>query len=495
MGQSRKRKSCNTNAIGAARRLDKCSSQESPAGGVPWTAKLTGAFERYRKAVPETVVEQMLLGQSAFSQEGRLTPWLVIWLMIFQRLDAKGTLGVAVRELLLGPTRAFVREPSGEAEKELSANTSAYSQARSKLPREVAEKVSDLIFESVWAEPKNLAGLDKPMFLLDGSSILLQHTQELVAAYPPQRNQHGTSHWPVMRALVAHDVVCGLAVRPSWGPVNGEGALSEQALAKDMLARLPAGCGVMGDRNFGVFSMAYHASQQDHPSLLRLTEARATKVNGGCKPSAGTDKAVRWVPTRHDRSGNPELTDQASVEGRLVVCKIEGSDGKPRKLYFFTTLDLTPDQLLEVYGYRWHIETDLRSLKREVGLHMLEAKSKAMVEKELVLAVASYNLTRSTMNQAAAALNLDPRRLSFSLAQDTLNAFLPSFASANSDQERQKLTQRMLRIFEQSQLPDRTKRRATPREIWPRPCAYPKRKVSPKRGLVAKCKVPKKGGA
>jgi hypothetical protein len=494
MNRSGKRQSCNTKTTDATRRLENGADQGwQPGDGRP--AKMTGAFEGFRKAVPEAVVAQMLQGQSAFSQDGRLSAWVVMWLMIFQRLDAKGTLAVAVRELLLGPVRAFVREADGEAEKELSANTSAYSQARSKLPLEVAEKVSDLIFESVWAEPKTLAGLHKPMFLLDGSTILLQHTQELVAAYPPQQNQHGVSHWPVLRALVAHDVVCGLAMRPCWGPVNGEGALSEQALAKDMLARLPAGCGVMGDRNFGVFSMAYHASQQNHPCLFRLTEARATKVNGGCKPSAGTDKAIRWLPTRHDHSGNPELTGQASVEGRLVVCKVEGTDGKPQKLYFFTTLDLTADQLLEVYGYRWHIETDLRSLKREVRLHMLEAKSKAMVEKELVLAVAAYNLTRATMNQAASALNLDPRRLSFSLAQDTLNAFLPAFANASTDPERQQLTQKMLRIFEQSQLPDRSHRPSTPREIWPRPCSYPKRKVSTKRGTAGKCKITKKGGA
>ncbi len=424
-----------------------------------------------------------------------MSAWVVVWLMIFQRLDAKGTLAAAVRELLVGTVRSFVRGADGEPAEALSANTSAYSQARSKVPLEVAEKVSDLIFESAWEEPKTLPGLDKPMFLLDGSSILLQQTNELVAAYPPQRNQHGVSHWPVLRALVAHDVVSGLAMRPCWGPVNGEGAMSEQALAKDMLARLTAGWGVMGDRNFGIFSMAYHASQQKHPCLFRLTEARAMKVNGGCKPAAGTDRVIRWLPTRHDRSGNPELTDQASVDGRLVVCKVEGPDGKRQKLYFFTTLDLTADQLLEVYGYRWRIETDLRSLKREVRLHMLEAKSKAMVEKELVLAVAAYNLTRATMNEAASALNLDPRRLSFSLAQDTLNAFLPAFANASTDQERQQLTQRMLRIFAQSQLPDRSNRPSTPREIWSRPCAYPKRKVSTKPGTTKKSSVTKKGEA
>ena len=83
-----------------------------------------------------------------------------------------------------------------------------------------------------------------------------------------------------------------------------------------------------------------------------------------------------------------------------------------------------------MYGHRWNIETDLRSLKQEVRLHMIEAKSKAMVQKELVLAVAAYNLTRATMNQAASALQCNPRQLSYSLAQDTLNAFLPAFANA-----------------------------------------------------------------
>ena len=495
MEKARERLSGNqTKTTRSTKRSAKVASQAWQAGEA-WPAKLTGAFEGYQKAVPRAVVEQMLRGQSAFSQDSRLSAWVVMWLMIFQRLDPKGTLAVAVREMLLGPTRALLREADGEEENELSANSSAYSQARSKLPLEVVEKVSDLIFESVWAEPKTLAGLNIPLFLLDGSAILLQHTPDLVASYPPQRNQHGVSHWPVMRALVAHDVVTGLAMRPSWGPVNGEGALSEQALAKDVLSRLPAGCGAMGDRNFGVFSMAYYSQQHDHPCLLRLTEARATKVNGGCIPSAGTDRAVRWIPTRHDHSGNPELPHQASVEGRLVVCKVTDANGKPQKLYFFTTLDLTPDKLLEVYGYRWNIETDLRSLKREVRLHMLEARSKAMVEKELVLAVAAYNLTRAAMNQAASALGLDPRRFSFSLAQDTLNAFLPAFANARTHQERQQLTQRMLRIFEQSLLPDRSNRPATPREIWPRPCPYPKRKVSPKRGTAEKFKIIKKGGA
>jgi hypothetical protein len=470
-----------------------CSPIQTPQigaseAGLP-LAKLTGAFERYRQAVPEQRVARMLEGQAAFSREGPLSAWVVIWLMIFQRLDAKGTLSVAVRELLRNPLRPFVRALQGGTAETLSANTSAYSQARGKLPPEVVEQVSDLIFESLQNEqPKTLPGLGRAMFLLDGSSILLPHSQESAQAWPPPRNQHGESHWPVLRVLVAHDVISGLAVRPCWGAMNGAGAVSEQGLAKEILVRLPSGSAVLGDRNFGVFSMAWHAMANQHPCLFRLTLERATRLNGGVAPSAGTDRSIRWVASREDSRNNSELPAAAAVPGRLLAFRVRDAAGKWQKLYFFTTLDVPAERILSLYGYRWNIETDLRTLKREVRLHMLDAKSPAMAERELVLGVAAYNLTRAAMNEAASALNLDPRQFSFSQAQDTLHAFLPLFASAASDEERQQIMQQMLRVFSQSKLPRRSKRRSAPRTVWPRPCSFPKRKVNQKRQSTASSK-------
>jgi Transposase DDE domain len=438
-----------------------------------------GALERYRQAVPEQRVLEMLEGQAAFSREGPLRAWVVMWLMIFQRLDAKGTLAVAVRQLLTGPVQVFVRQGEGALSARLSSNTSAYSQARSKLPLAMVEKVSDLIFESLERQPGKLPGLELPLFLLDGTSIQMQHSKELVKTYPPASNQYGSSHWPVIRVVVAHDVISGLAVRPCWGPMEGAGAVSEQGLTKQIIERLPAGCGVLGDRNFGVFSMAWHASENNHPCLFRLTESRAQKLNGAIAPPAGTDRKIDWVPSRGDRRSNPEIPVDSSVAGRLLSFHVRDARGQEQKLFFFTTLTLPPEKILSLYGYRWNIETDLRSLKREVRLHMLEAKSPDMVAKELLLGVAAYNLTRAAMNDAGAALGLDPRQFSFSLAQDTLNAFLPVFANATSDQQRHQIMQEMLRVFSQSTLP-RRKRNPYPREIWRRPSTFPTRKSTPK---------------
>ena len=89
------------------------------------------------------------------------------------------------------------------------------------------------------------------VFVLDGSSLELEHCPELVRRYPPAYNQHGKSHWPVLRMVVAHDVETGLAQPPRWGAMYGPCAVSEQDLAEETMAQLPRGATVLGDRNFG----------------------------------------------------------------------------------------------------------------------------------------------------------------------------------------------------------------------------------------------------
>src|ERR1019366_3428036 len=66
------------------------------------------------------------------------------------------------------------------------------------------------------------------LFLLDGSSIQLMHTPALLKVYPTAENQHGESHWPVMRVVVMHHVVTALAIAPQFGLMYGEEAVSEQ---------------------------------------------------------------------------------------------------------------------------------------------------------------------------------------------------------------------------------------------------------------------------
>src|SRR6266545_4543110 len=205
---------------------------------------------------------------------------VVLWLMMLQRLHAGATLTTAVQLLIQGAAGSLLQSCQRVRRRAISARTGGYCQARQKLPKLLCRQVSEEIVEQL----RRVLGTNAPgqpnVFILDGSSVELEHCAELVRSYPPAPNQHGNGHWPVVRIVVAHDADTGLAQQPCWGPMYGTEAVSEQELAEQSMADLPTGATVLGDRNFGVFWMAYAAQQRGLGALLRLTEVRARKLAG-----------------------------------------------------------------------------------------------------------------------------------------------------------------------------------------------------------------------
>lgn len=405
---------------------------------------------------------------------------VVVWLMICQRLQAQGTLESAVLELLGGLHSSFWPQPCKRLEQaaeeggpRLSKQTGAYNKARQELSLAVLEQCCDHAFQQLM-EQAELAPDRRPAFFLDGTTVRMPHCEELVEAYPPTSNQHGVSHWPLLRLLAAHDLYTGLALRPAWGPVNGSDAVSEQGLLEQAIDRLPSKAIVVGDANFGVFSVAYAAEQRDHPVLLRLTTARAQHLAGGPLQD-GTDRRMQWKPTREDRRSHPQLPADACVWGRLMVRQVQPSNGaKPFLLPLFTTLEDPPEQAVELYGKRWTMEVDLRSLKGTLRLEELTCTSTEMVAKEIDVAMLAYNLVRAVIYLTALKAGLEPRAFSFTQVRNVLQVFLPRIAAAPDERTARKLYDDMLYYLSQCKLPQR-KRSSYPRGVWPKPKTYPAR--------------------
>jgi Transposase DDE domain len=381
--------------------------------------------------------------------------------------------GCCGQYLLKGGARELQDDCKRWTEDKVSAATGSYCQARLRLPKLIVTEVTERIISQLRTEMQDPGeGPGMPVFVVDGSSLQLQHAPELVEAFSPGHNQHGENHWPVMKIVVCHDAITGLALQPSWGAMYGEAAVSEQELAAAALERLPAGALVLGDGNFGMFAFAYAVQQSQRPMILRLTQARAKKVLES-ELEAGTDRRLMWKASRWERNAHPHLPEQASVEGRLIVCVNPSSPGE--LLYLFTTVDLPVPEILAMYRLRWNVETDLRSLKRMVGLHQLSSKSRDMVEKELLLAVAAYNLVRAVMCLAARRVNLTPRAFSFSFVQTVVEAALPGLDQAATDEEYQRQMDRVLRFAVQGKLPRRSRSRSYPREVWGQGGRFPSR--------------------
>jgi hypothetical protein len=341
----------------------------------------------------------------------------------------------------------------------------------------MVQKSCDHIFNQLVAEFSSSAPEGRRAFLLDGSSMRAAHTPELCAAYPPGSNRYGESHWPVIRLLVAHDLETGLAMRPEWGPMYGSEAISEQALLERAIDRLPTGSTVIGDANFGIFSVAHAATQREHPVLLRLTAKRAQHIAGEDLRD-GIDREMVWKPSRHDRKSHPELPEDARVKGRLLVREVQPNDGGEAFLLpFFTTLPLPVEEIYELYGQRWMIETDLRTLKSTLCLDQLTSATPDMVAKEIDMGITAYNLVRALIGVAAQQSEVPPRRYSFSKVRRILEVFGPALANAPDQKTADRIMNQIMRCVQQSKLPRRKRKRPSyPREVWQRGGYFPSRK-------------------
>jgi putative transposase len=255
--------------------------------------ELNGIVDLFSQAVPNQFFDQLQRGFGLPVRQRVFTLPLVIWMMISQRLSPKATLSTAVQGVVHGPPHQLLPHHKRIREGTVSCHTGAYSDARQAIPVGVAEQVADRVLDHLMTTCREaLPGWKRRVFILDGSSLKMPHTPDLVEAYPPDPK----SHWPVLRTLVAQELTTGLAQRPCWGPMYGPRAVSEQALTEKILDRIPHHSVVMGDINFGVFTVAFAATRRDHDILVRLQLSRAAVVGRGWALKSGLDREVCWRP-------------------------------------------------------------------------------------------------------------------------------------------------------------------------------------------------------
>lgn len=427
-------------------------------------------LDLYQRTLSIGVLEYLQRQSGMRIRRGIYAAQVVLWLMITQRLQSDGTLASAIQLLLQGIATPFLVSCKRVCESRISSRTGGYCRARQKLPRMLCRQVMQEILTQLRQILGGTEAGQQPVFLLDGSSLELEHCSELVRAYPPAQNQHGQSHWPVVRMVVLHEVESGLAEEPSWGPMYGPEAVSEQELAEKAMEPLPSNAVILGDRNFGIFRIAYAAQQRGLAVVLRLTDVRAYRLVSRV-PQPG-EQQVRWQPSRWDGGKHYRWPPEAVVEGRVIRFRM-GRGKSQEWLYLFTTLDWPAQQIIELYARRWNIETDLRSLKRTVRLHHIAAKSEEMMEKELLIAMAAYNLVRAVMCLAAKRNHLDPRQLSFAQVLNVVNAAWPKLSNAQTREEHHRHFEQVLAFAAQCTLPKRRKRRSYPRTVWRRSLSFP----------------------
>ena len=425
--------------------------------------QLLGHFHQLLPAA--WLAARLARSEKAFYQRA-FTPLISLWYLVFQRLsDNHGLSQVVADAREGGADRLSPRGKLPLSQQLKSEATTSFSDARQRLPLE-------LLRQTLWHTAAQMAAaLRAPQWfglavaLLDGSTCRLRPMQDIPQHFPPHRsgNCKKPPYWCLARVVGMVCGATGVVLDSAMGSLKD----SEQALSARLLQRSWKTWLLVGDRNFGVYSVVRAAVAAQAQVLFRLTHSRAAKLarSAGCPLAPGLDARVHWSPTRQDQCAQG-LT-ALPVPGRLMVLPVQRPGFRPLTLCLFTTL-LDPvkcpaQELAQLYAQRWNIELCFRYIKAQMELGFLECHSAQMARKEWLAGLIAYNLIRWTMAVAAAVARVPLQLLSFSRTRELLLGWcLRSSVRGHTLESWERLLSRIAH----ARLPKRRKRRPSePRAI------------------------------
>jgi hypothetical protein len=150
------------------------------------TSEPSVVLDLYSRIAPGGLFHLLQRNLGLTRRTGICTPRVVIWMMMTQRLHARGTLAAAVGQLASGELNALLSQCKRVRQHAISASTGGYCQARQNLPKVLLERsMEEILLRLRSAVSERMPELGRPVYVVDGSSLQLEHCAELRQRYPP----------------------------------------------------------------------------------------------------------------------------------------------------------------------------------------------------------------------------------------------------------------------------------------------------------------------
>jgi Transposase DDE domain len=386
------------------------------------TAALARINGRAAEAVPDRLIERLCREVGHRWRDRDLGPVVTTQLFLQQVLHGN----VAVGEL---------RRLSG-----LTFTDAAYCQARARLPRALLERlqraVTDGLFRATEVRPSELWHGHR-VFLLDGSGFSMPDTPALQARFGQPGGQAEGCGFPVAHLMARFDAATGLLLATAALPLRSHDLAGVPAMHADVAA----GDLLVGDRAFGSYAHLALCQRRGVQGLFRAHQkqiidfrphrrhatSRSRKAGQTGLPSSRWlkrlgkhDQLVEYVKPKERPSWLTEA-EYAELPATLVVREVRYTitdrKRRTRVITLVTTLldpqRYPPEDLANLYGLRWTVETNLRHLKQTLHLDVLRCQTAEGVLKELAMVVLVYNLVRRVLWEAARRQEVAVERVSF----------------------------------------------------------------------------------
>jgi Transposase DDE domain/Insertion element 4 transposase N-terminal len=420
----------------------------------------------FQELLPESEI-QKIIDELQIKYRCRLfDPFVTLWAFISQVLDVDKSCHNAVSRVIAAFANESVEVPS--------TDTSAYCQARARLPEKLLEQLFGRMAQSL---EEKLTTEDlwcgRNVLVIDGSTVSMPDTVENQKAYPQPTNQKPGCGFPIAKIGVIFSLVTGAAVALCIEVLNTH----DIKLARKLYQFLHPLDILLGDRAFCAYADLVAIKKLDCDAVFRKHQSRTTSMRQG-KIVGDCDKLVTWYRPKICPKGlSPD--EWVALPPTLIVREIFYYVVIPgfrtQQVSLITTLlDTTTYSTLEIvrlYGQRWDVELNLRHLKTTLGMDVLRCKTPSMVRKEIYVYLLAYNLLRSLMWSSGTTYGTLPLRLSLQATRHHLINFMTQLLAA-TDAKAERIYRTLLKVIAHKAVLERPGR-SEPRVRKRRPKAYP----------------------
>lgn len=420
----------------------------------------------FQELLPSSVIGQALQELKIRYKQRLFDPIVTLWAFLSQVMDTDKTCHNAVSKIIAYLAGSGLEIPS--------TDTSAYCQARSRLPEKLLEKLfsqsaqnleEKVTTEHLWC--------GRNVLVVDGSTVSMPDTVENQKAYPQPKSQKAGCGFPIAKIGVIFSLVTGAAVALVIDVMNTH----DIKLARQLYQFLKPLDILIGDRAFCAYADIVAIQKLDCDVVFRKHQSRPTSMRKG-KIVGDCDKIVTWNKPKVCPKGLSLDEFEAlpqTITVREIYYYIVIPGFRTGRVSLITTL-LEPTtystlEIVRLYGQRWDVELDLRHLKTTLGMDVLRCKTPSMVRKEIYVYLLAYNLLRSLMWSSGTTHGTPPLRLSVQGTRHHLNNFIPQLLAASSTEVEQ-IYHTLLKVIAHKVVPERPGR-SEPRVRKRRPKAYP----------------------
>lgn len=285
-------------------------------------------------------------------------------------------------------------------QEDISLNTAAYSKARKRLPVELTEELfSCSRLEDVENKYSHFHGLR--VFEADGTYLQLQDTKEIKEMFPIKSRHEGAYPQALLTAIIERGT----------GQVHqyslSSRSISELQSFNTMQSNLPEKSVILIDALYSCYETLSRCFKDSLDFVVPCKNPRNYKV---IKSYSKTDRIIEiQAPKKRSKWVDKNKEILPSITLRRIECY--SPDGKTYVLFTsLTDKTITKEEIQILYLTRWDIEISIREVKTIMDINILRSKTPEMLEKELNVSLAAYNLIRKIIYESIKDFPFSPER-------------------------------------------------------------------------------------